>query len=103
MTPHISICDIQIHDGKGKKVKLFCAQLIKHYAMKGYRGVYVQIHILFTSALVEGEWSASPPGENAPGTNWIGDLVGLRAGLDDVEKLFHPTWTRTPNPRSSSS
>jgi hypothetical protein len=36
--------------------------LIKHYAMKGYEGVYVQIHIVFTSALVGGERSASRPG-----------------------------------------
>jgi hypothetical protein len=26
------------------------------------------------------------PGERAPDTHWIGDLVGPRAGLDDVEK-----------------
>jgi hypothetical protein len=26
------------------------------------------------------------PQERAPGTHWIGGYVGLRAGLDDVEK-----------------
>jgi hypothetical protein len=44
-----------------------------------------------TSALVEGEWSTSrpgrfTPGERAPGTHWIGGWVGLRAGLNDLEK-----------------
>jgi hypothetical protein len=45
-----------------------------------------------TSALVGGEWSASSPGrftpgERASGTHWIGSWVGLRAGLDDMEKI----------------
>jgi hypothetical protein len=44
------------------------------------------------SALDGGGWSASCPGlftsgERAPGTHWIGLWVGLRAGLDVVEKL----------------
>jgi hypothetical protein len=44
-----------------------------------------------TSALAGGEWLVSrpgrvTPGERAPGTHWIGGWVGLRAGLDDVEK-----------------
>jgi hypothetical protein len=43
-----------------------------------------------TSTLVGGEWSTSrpgrfTPGERAPGTQWIGDWVDLRAGLDDLE------------------
>jgi hypothetical protein len=59
--------------------------------MKVYGRVDVQIHILLTSALVKGEWSASypgrfTPGERSPGTHWIGGSVGPRAGLDDVEK-----------------
>jgi hypothetical protein len=59
--------------------------------MKAYGGVDVYIHIFFTSALAEGEWSAShpcrfTPGERAPGTNWTGSWVGPRADLDDVEK-----------------
>jgi hypothetical protein len=58
--------------------------------MKAYGGVDVEIHVLFTSALVQGKWSASRPGRFIPGeiagTHWIGGWVGLRAGLDDVEK-----------------
>jgi hypothetical protein len=59
--------------------------------MKAYVGVDIQIHVFLTSALVGGEWSAShsdrfTPGERAAGTHWIGGWVGLRTGLDDVEK-----------------
>jgi hypothetical protein len=59
--------------------------------MKAYVGMDVQIHIFLTSAGAGGEWSASRPGrftsgERTPGTHWIGDLVGPRAGLEDVEK-----------------
>jgi hypothetical protein len=44
-----------------------------------------------TSALDEGEWSASRPGrftprERAPGTHWIGGWVGPGAVLDAVVK-----------------
>jgi hypothetical protein len=50
-------------------------------------GMYVEIHIFLTSALVGGEWSASrpcrfTPEERAPGTHWIGGWVGPRAGLE---------------------
>jgi hypothetical protein len=43
-----------------------------------------------TSALDEGEWSASRPcrfnpRERAPSTHWIGGWVNPRAGLDAVE------------------
>jgi hypothetical protein len=43
-----------------------------------------------TSALDGGEWSASSldlfsRSEIDPGTHWVGDLVGPRAGLDAVE------------------
>jgi hypothetical protein len=63
----------------------------KHYAMKAYRKVDVWIHIFLTSALVQGEWSAShryrfTPGERAPCTQWIGGWMDPRAGMDDVEK-----------------
>jgi hypothetical protein len=68
-----------------KKVKLSPC-LIKHYTMKEYMGVVLQIHIFLTSAIVRGEWSASRPGRFTPGTHWRGGWVGLRAGLDDVEK-----------------
>jgi hypothetical protein len=58
--------------------------------MKAYGGVYVLIHILLTSTLAGGEWSASrphrfTPGERAPGIYWIGS-VDPRAGLGDMEK-----------------
>jgi hypothetical protein len=46
-----------------------------------------------TSALVGGEWSDLRPGrfiprERAPGTHWIGDWVGPRAGLDVEKRKF---------------
>jgi hypothetical protein len=50
---------------KGKVVPVL--NLIKHYAMKAYGGVDVQIHIFLTSALVGGEWSASRSGRFTPG------------------------------------
>jgi hypothetical protein len=70
---------------------LFSASLIKHYAMKGYGGVDVQIHIFLTSLLAGGGCSAShsgrlTPGERALGKHWIGDWVGPRAGLKNLEK-----------------
>jgi hypothetical protein len=45
---------------------------MKHYAMKTYGGMDVQIRVFLTSALVGGEWLASRPGP--------------RADLDDMEK-----------------
>jgi hypothetical protein len=59
--------------------------------MKAYGRMDVQTHVFLISALVGGEWSASSPGpftpgERAPGNHWIGGLVGLSAGLDDMEK-----------------
>jgi hypothetical protein len=53
--------------------------------MKAYGRVDVQIHIFLTSALVEGEWSASRPCRFTHGTPCIG-WVDPRTGLDDVEK-----------------
>jgi hypothetical protein len=55
-------------------------------------GVDVYFHIVLTSALVGGEWSAScpcrfTPGGRAPSTHWIGGWVDPRASLDDVEKV----------------
>jgi hypothetical protein len=46
--------------------------------------VDVQIHIFLMSALAGDEWSASRPGRFTPGTYWIGDSVGPRAGLDSI-------------------
>jgi hypothetical protein len=45
-----------------------------------------------TSALDGGEWLASclsrfTPEEGTPGTHWIRGWVGLRAGLESVEKI----------------
>jgi hypothetical protein len=59
--------------------------------MKTYGGVDVWIHVFLTSALVGGELSTScrgrfTSGERAPGTHWIEDWVGPRAGLDDLGK-----------------
>jgi hypothetical protein len=59
--------------------------------MKAYGGVDVKIHILLTSALVGGEWSAShpcrsTPGKRAPVTHWIGAWMGPRTGVGDVGK-----------------
>jgi hypothetical protein len=39
-----------------KKKSCPCAKRIKHYAMKAYGGVDVEIHIFLTSALAGGEW-----------------------------------------------
>jgi hypothetical protein len=59
--------------------------------MKTCKGVYVQIHIFLTLALVRGEWSASLPGwftssEKAPITNRRGGWVGPRTCMDNMEK-----------------
>jgi hypothetical protein len=61
----------------------------KQYAMKTNGGVDVQIHVLLTSALVGGQWSASRPGrftprERDPGRHWIGGWVDPTAALDDM-------------------
>jgi hypothetical protein len=66
--------------------------------MKAYGGMDIYTHVFLTSAQVGGEWSASrpsrfTPGIRAPGTHWIGDWVGPRAGLDDVEKILDATYT----------
>jgi hypothetical protein len=41
---------------------------------------------------------ASPPIKRAPGTNWIGEYVGPRPGLDVVTKGKIPTPTGNRNP-----
>jgi hypothetical protein len=40
--------------------------------------------VILISALVGGEWSASPPGRFTPGTHWLGGCLGPGVGLDDV-------------------
>jgi hypothetical protein len=54
------------------KVKLSLCLTIKHYAITGYGGVDVWIHIFFTSALAGGQWSASWPGHFTPGERALG-------------------------------
>jgi hypothetical protein len=59
--------------------------------MKMYGWVHVQIHVILTSALFGGEWSALRPGiftlgERIPSTHWIGGWVGPRSRLDDMQK-----------------
>jgi hypothetical protein len=73
--------------------------------MKGYEGVGVHIHTLLTSALAEGEWSAScpchfTPGEGAPRYPLDKRLGGpqIRSARRGEEKIRDPTTTRTPNP-----
>jgi hypothetical protein len=48
------------------------------------------IHIIFTSALVEVEWSASRPGRftrgKEPPVPVVKEVGNPRAGLDDMEK-----------------
>jgi hypothetical protein len=64
------------------KVKL---HRYRHAGVKGERRC--SSYSLLNSVLDGDEWSASrpgralPPGKD-PGIHWIGDLVGLRAGLD---------------------
>jgi hypothetical protein len=65
--------------------------LTKHYAIKTYEGVDVQIQVFLIVALVGGEWSASRPGRFNPGeradhNHWKGGCVSPRAGLDDMSK-----------------
>jgi hypothetical protein len=71
--------------------------------MKAYWGVYVKLYAFLTSTLDGGEWSASRSSrfnhrERTPGTHWIGDWVGPRAGLDTVVKRKIPCPCRDTNP-----
>jgi hypothetical protein len=70
--------------------------------MKAYGGVDVYIQVFLTSAVVGGQLhapAALPPEEEPPGIHWVGDWVGPRTGLDDVEKrkILPLPGTRTPN------
>jgi hypothetical protein len=77
--------------------------------MKAYVGVDVQIHILLTSALVGGEWSASRTGcftsggksRQYPLDRRLGGLQS-RSGRLGEKKILNPTGTRTQTPRSSN-
>jgi hypothetical protein len=70
--------------------------------------VEVWLHSFLTSALDEGELSASRPGsfsprERAPETNWIVGWVGPRVDLDAGSRTSdHPAPAVTRTPRSSS-
>jgi hypothetical protein len=71
-------------------VKL-CLCLSKHYGMKAYGRVDVEVHVLFTSAIVGGVWSATRPTVLPPWvintcTHWIRCWVGPGIGLEDMEK-----------------
>jgi hypothetical protein len=47
--------------------------------MKAYGGVDIKIHICLTSALGEGEWSASRPGRFTPGERLYRRLGGSQS------------------------
>jgi hypothetical protein len=74
---------------KGKTVPALNQALCHEAIHIGEWGIVLPF---LTSALDGGEWSASRPGcftlrERAPGTNWIGECVGPKAGLDAMEKI----------------
>jgi hypothetical protein len=73
--------------------------------MKTYGGVDVWIHILLTSAIVGGEWSASHPcrftPEKSPRYPFYRKLgrPQSRSGRHGEVNIFDPTGTRTPASR----
>jgi hypothetical protein len=78
---------------RSNKVKEKAVLVIKYLSTTPWRriGSGCIDPLFLTSAFAGGEWSASRPcrftlAERVPGTHWIGDWVGPRAGLDDVEK-----------------
>lgn len=64
------------------------------HAMNTHWEVNLYIHDLLTSGLDGSEWSASGPGGFNKGettcsfTYWVGDVLGLRAGVDCEEEKF---------------
>jgi hypothetical protein len=76
--------------------------------MKTYEGVDVYFHIFLASALVGGEWSASPPGRFTPGKEPPVPLDRRLGGPQSQseqrgeEIILDPTGTRTLTSRSSS-
>jgi hypothetical protein len=51
----------QANKSINKEKLSLCLTIIKHYTMKAYVEVDVEIHIFLTLALAESEWSASHP------------------------------------------
>jgi hypothetical protein len=73
----------------GRSSPLHTTNTVPLLAMQapGGRGSIYSSYSFLTSALDEGEWSASRPSRSLrpgkdPGTHWIGGWVRLRAGLD---------------------
>jgi hypothetical protein len=57
------------------------------------------MQVFLALTLVGSEWSTSRPGCFTPSILWIGCWVGLRAGVDDVEKRKFLTYRDSnPNP-----
>jgi hypothetical protein len=76
----------------GSHVKIELSLCLINYALchEDIRGRGAIAPPFLTSSLNGSEWSASrpsrfSPGESDHGTHWIGDCVGTRADLDDVE------------------
>jgi hypothetical protein len=67
------------HVVKVKKIKLSLS-LTRHYAMKTYGEVDVQIQVFLTLALVGGEWSASRTCHLTPGERALGKKLDRRLG-----------------------
>jgi hypothetical protein len=89
------------------KVKL-SLYLTMHHAMKAYWEWRCSFTRSFTSALDEGEWSASRPDrftprETALGTHWIGGWVSLRTVMDAVAKRKIPSPRRESKPKKPDS
>jgi hypothetical protein len=88
-------CSGYVAGQSGVKV-LACYEMLHRYKSKAVPlpscrlqgGEEYSAYSFLTSALDEGEWSASrpditpPPPERTPGAHWIGGWLGLRAGLD---------------------
>jgi hypothetical protein len=88
---------------KDKRVKVSLCVTNKQQSMKAYGGVDVYIHIFLTLAIVEGKWSASPPGKSCR-YSLDRRLSGpqSRSWPRGEEKIIDPTGSRIPTPRSSS-
>jgi hypothetical protein len=76
---------------KHTQYKRKALDVIKHYTMKAYGGLVMQIHNFLTWVLVGGELSVSrpcrfTPGERDSGINWTEDWVGPRTSMGDEEK-----------------